>query len=1790
MEPKEVAKQIRERVAAQQTFASDPKYKKYTQQVEKCLNSFDNVHEWADCIAFLKQLLKTFQSYMQFKEIPRKLIVAKRLSQCLNPALPTGVHQRALDVYAHILAVLGSEGLKRDLPIWSSGLFPFFEYAATSVKPTLLNLYDTHYLPLQSSLRPVMKSFILALLPGLEEETGEFFEKVLSLLDRLSGTVSPSFFFQNIWLVVLTTPSARGTSLNFLSRRLPQLHGLEGTLQVLFDPSSLTHQVPDITSIVGQDIGLMIRAFAAALEDENLLVRRGALDLLLQSLRVDSSAIRRASPEDRAILMRASVSVVLRRDLSLNRRLYSWLLGPEEKSDRQIEYLKSNALDLLSRTLKDDMLSPSDDYSESRPFKIFISLLDKWEIGSVLTEVLIYDSFKAIKHLIETSSDGNEDVVVTASTLYEAAEPQIVWKQLLFAVFDNLSGNGEQYDAIDMVLFVLNTFSQDEEIQTIHLPLIFTAILDLMQLEIEKDVRKATSPMVQRTLVLLGAMLRQIPHTALLHRPEVTSEIQEASESERPYRFVCTFYGLTPKVPTPEPTGSFTMPFGSAFENLIGLSLIFSRSLAMGPSNLSLLREHFAQSLLLIDRLVGRLNSHVVLSWEPTKWLSAVLENLNHESANFAIVDRIVSLVVALYQTKDLEPNFPIDNRTTMSNMVTRLLTYLRPHCAAYHVRAVNLIWSLEAATDRPHVESILAQTMGSSESRKVQEAYEAFGVFWRLTEDNLAPGFKFKVPMMIVLDALKNDDPSLRRVGETWMRCNLKSYIRVLDPILFDLMDPSIRRNSTSIKTGGRELAGFSYERPLDQRYVYHLLEMLLSIVRFGGQGFVKTARTVSIKKSYYPALVQRVEASGFPESESNYLEVLIELLLRFLQSEPKPVLEPTMQPHNLSIHSTSIDLLQVIVSRGEISAISVEAIEAVIIGKLYFLVHSGRLDLQNKLLHLLHSVITASLTVDDTSRKSRQQRFADTSIETATSAELSADVPTRSYSVNPLLVQTLVDGIALQSNRPVLQHWLDFILMAVPQFQPTLQAVVPPLNDCVCRQLLVSLKDLITLSAHGQEYISDATSTSTDAEFVMLLNALERLVLLGLTYTSEEVIPEEEPPMSEKPAENTSLLGYVSNVFSSDNNQQNGDEQLTPRSPAYRALHDGVRVLYLIWCTLSWSNPEIPSSRDESLSLIYNRTRQRCRRVLEHIFRVQSGEVFESMLECWSAEVPDFTLASDAPFELFDVLIASAQNAVHMVCESISLRISSGSEKKKQMVNPDLTDAVLFQFLEQYLQRLEGPLAIQVWGRFHQLAKEIVGGTKDLKPQTFPTLRCVIVLAEKITQTPAMEDRRIRKELQEIYGKLLDACITFVGRSYDSGSWIRRTAKEALVTNGRDSPSLRDVKLDEKLNSSTPSLSAEPSKPASNVDLVTQITDSLATSALPNLRRFLVDNDKVAGICNNIAYYILGPALKGRSKPLDVDPTIVAMIQEMSRMPSAFKAWRSPVAELLNDSRLFNGSPDSAEIWKPIIRTLFDSDKTAFPELLGKISSTPSANIFTNKEYEMLQRSLNLRRLSLVLLAGEKNHYLTQLPSIQEKLVDVLRNVSAPIVQSEVYLCIRVLLCRLSPHNLTSFWPVLLTELYRIFEQTMATLPGDGSEDLPLILSACKCLDLLLALQTEEFQIHQWIFVTDTVDAIYRPNDWFPEAMMDQLAEIAGSLPRTTTSGAGGPSPGPNLPSFGNQRPTRKPLLSSVRQIDSIRELIPFFSSVSISTYESVYASYANVDWDAVERSLLDDMFDGR
>ncbi|KAJ8582095.1 hypothetical protein M405DRAFT_582865 [Rhizopogon salebrosus TDB-379] len=1736
----------------QQLYASDPKYKKYTQQVEKCLNAFDNVHEWADCIAFLKHLLKTFQSYMQFKEIPYKLIVAKRLAQCLNPALPTGVHQRALDVYTHILSVLGTEGLKRDLPLWSSGLFPFFEYAATSVKPILLTIYDTHYLPLQAGLRPIMKSFILALLPGLEEETGEFFDKVLSLLDRLSGTVSPVFFIQNIWVIMITMSSARGTALNFLSRRLPRLNADE-----------------DITQIVGRDIGLMIRAFAAALEDDNLLVRRGALDLLLQSMRIDSAAIKRAQPEDSVFLMRAATGVVLRRDLSLNRRLYTWLLGPDEKSENQSIYLRQHALQLLSTTLKDEMFAPSGEYPESRPFKIFISLLDKWEIGSALTDILVLDALKAIRFLMQRDTEErNEDISMTASTLYEAVEPSILWKQLLAAIMNDLTKDSKT-GAIDLTLFLLRSLPlQDDEVRGIHLPVIFAAITDKLQREIIRDPSKAAEPSVRECLVLQEEIFKHIPLETLSQRPGLNAALQTSAPSLSPLAFSYAFYGID--CTESRPSSHVLNPLVAVLEHTFYMSQALSQSLS------TRLRPALSQVLRVLSNIVHAVDktfdTTLNLSWKPSEWLHSMLDCLDLEADNFSLVDQVVSLVVSLHGTQKLNPKLSMDKRPVVSRMVKKLFRYLHQ----------------DLATSHHELESIIAQSMSSPESRNVHEAHEAFGVLWRLSEDDSLPGVRLKVPLMIVLETLKRDDPSLRRVGETWMRCNLRSYIRVLEPILRDLLDPSIRRTSSASSVSGKEIRGYVYERPFDQRYVAHLLEILLSVVQFGGQGFAKSARSTFLKRSYDHVLLQRLSSAGI-DPDTSYLDALIEVLSRFLQSEPKDQIAPTMQPLNTVIQSSAIDLLQAIVARGEVEMLAVEMLEPAVIGKLFICVHLHRLDLQNKLLRFLHSIISASTSYAQKN-----------SLPEDRSTESSQESGKQGYTVNSLLTQTITDGIAVPRNRPMMQHWLDFVLMAVPQFQPALQSIISPIADCLCRQLRSLLSDALKAS----KPLADGSHprVATDAEFIMLLNALERLIVLGLTQKTDANLQEDDTPVQERPgAESGGILGYVSNVFTTDNATSSVEHQLTSHSPGYKSLHDGIRVLLAIWVNMVWHDTSSLRPEVDSLSMIFNRAHSRCRRVLEHLFRAHPTEVLESIIECWDRDALLRSKSSDRPatgvFDLVDVLIANAQSAVHMICDSISVRNSNSSERSRKPANTNLSDVILFNFLEQYLQRLEGPLALQVWGRFMQLAKDLAS-SRDFKIQVFLVLKCLCVLGDKVTQTTAIDDKRIKKDLQETFGKLLDACVVFVGRSSDQPNRIRRTTKESLVTNGRASPVHRgvsDAKLDEKANSSSVLLS-DNTKPTWGTELPSQITAFIALKAVPDLRRFLMDNDKVANACSNIVYYIVNPSIKAKARPLDADAIVVDILRDMIKIPPALKVWRGVVIDVLYDHRIFNSNSSVATKWKPVIKAVFDADKTSFPDLLSRVATSPSANIFTSREHEMLLRSLNLRRLALVLFTGEKNHFLIQLPAVQEKLVDILRNVPSPLVQCEVYLCIRVLLCRLAAHSMTSFWPVILTELYRIFEQIKDSIPSDGSEDLQLILSASKCLDLLLTLQTEEFQIHQWIFITDTVDAVFRPDNWTPEALFDQLAEVVGSLPvpepRERQSNIGSPlqtSTSLAFPTHPN-RALRRPMLKSIRQIESIRDLIPFFSHVSISSYESVYASSGNIDWEAVEQGILDDMFDGR
>ncbi len=64
----------------------------------------------------------------------------------------------------------------------------------------------------------------------------------------------------------------------------------------------------------------------------------------------------------------------------------------------------------------------------------------------------------------------------------------------------------------------------------------------------------------------------------------------------------------------------------------------------------------------------------------------------------------------------------------------------------------------------------------------------------------------------------------------------------------------------------------------------------------------------------------------------------------------------------------------------------------------------------------------------------------------------------------------------------------------------------------------------------------------------------------------------------------------------------------------------------------------------------------------------------VLKHLPQCVHRDIQTPTISEHSAFDLTDVLISNAQNAVHMMCESISWRVSGLERTRKQAVNPEL------------------------------------------------------------------------------------------------------------------------------------------------------------------------------------------------------------------------------------------------------------------------------------------------------------------------------------------------------------------------------------------------------------------------------------------------------------------------------------------------------------------------------------
>ncbi|MBN3318093.1 DOP1 protein, partial [Atractosteus spatula] len=435
--------------AEESELLSDSKYRNYVAAVDKALKSFEYSSEWADLISALGKLNKVLQNNAKYQVVPKKLTIGKRLAQCLHPALPSGVHRKALETYEIIFKIIGPKRLAKDLFLYSSGLFPLLTNAAMSVKPALLGLYETYYLPLGKTLKPGLQGLLTGVLPGLEEGS-EYYDRTNTLLEKVAAAVEQSAFYSALWGSILTSPAVRLPGITFVLLHLNRKLSMEDQLY-----------------IIGSDIELMVEAVSTSVQDSSVLVQRSTLDLILFCFPFHMS---QATRPDMIRILSAALHVVLRRDMSLNRRLYAWLLGfdnngmktgprstrhsnPEEHATY---YFNTFSKDMLVQAMVGILQGKAIGGEEEsvlmhdlKPFRILISLLDKPELGPAILEDVLIEVFRTLhsqckaeldlqaqlpfsKDHSQLSSKLREnkktaELIKTANLLFNSFEPYYMW-------------------------------------------------------------------------------------------------------------------------------------------------------------------------------------------------------------------------------------------------------------------------------------------------------------------------------------------------------------------------------------------------------------------------------------------------------------------------------------------------------------------------------------------------------------------------------------------------------------------------------------------------------------------------------------------------------------------------------------------------------------------------------------------------------------------------------------------------------------------------------------------------------------------------------------------------------------------------------------------------------------------------------------------------------------------------------------------------------------------------------------------------------------------------------------------------------------------------------------------------------------------------------------------------------------------------------------------------------------------------------------------------------------------
>ncbi|MCJ1287708.1 hypothetical protein MMC26_007060 [Xylographa opegraphella] len=1852
----------------------DKNYRRYASGIERVLSSFETtVDEWADYISFLGRLLKAIQNKPSDTNIiPHKALISKRLSQCLNPLLPSGVHQKTLDVYTHIFNSLGKEGLSTNLSLYLPGLMPVLSFAALSVKPTALALFETYVVALDPEyLRPALKAIILALLPCLEEESTEEFDRTLQILAALKDALGEEhqnsafnadasgaqYFWQCMFLASITSKSRRPGALAYLARKFPLLgHSLDA--KSLEYPQNGDHSLPAgqsgldtaIDTVASPEPGLLIRCFCAGLCDEQLLTQRGFLELLVTHLPLHSVALQeKVVAEDLERLISAATAVVSRRDMSLNRRLWSWFLGPDIASENSsgtamtpgqeglthhTRYFEKYGLESLVRTMLRAIDENSDDPLEkARPLRICLSLMDRWEVGGLVVPRIFLPAMKSVWQYqnIGVSSDSVAEVLRSSNMFFDGVESAMIWTAIIKVIgkaFDLQDKNLDAaLDELKLVYFMVTTFNvREEEMLMVHMPIaslvIFLRIKALLRVSPRQN-NDHHSDIIILALKIANRLLDLVPSRAFLPERASEAQIKPHEHGEDPLHDNTTiskidrFYTLNQGNVDFE--GQPLSPKQIAKILRENILEVVGSMLQTGSSATHVEIDAAVVSLSYIIRKTPNLE-------EPDRraFSSALLGSSSREvpiqqiDLQFPLMAGKVSTLEIILSTPNSRTWLPESLiRQLIPKLVMGLWPSLSPSRPKYNVEAARCIWRLQTiSNDAKLIESTISTLLMSHESQDEMNPIDGedarrFATLWihspntstshQSRRSSLVRGGNesgidvgsvadlsfLERPLLLLLDVLALPKNNVFDFVIEWLQSlpSINSIVGMLIdrvsavPTLLLLQSASADESDKSERIPDRLL-----DQGNDSEVCLYYCQLIMRIMEYS-------------PNNAWPALSATSASEGHDLDHSSNAIILARVCLKLLQR--RLVGSDIYNAAEMRLNQAVLSLLKNFLE-GPSSALLVELqIEEILLDELISSIELARHSLQIPLMEIILLAMKLRLSsVEYAGMVKRHRPISRDTLKGSTSFSISTDAddrkiprtPRPAVAVMPIkLLHCLTLGLTSRSSRPVLNGWITFLGACLPLYGDNIFQILIPLVECFCNTLGAAFKNVQSTFGKPQEEDTD----NFEPTLGLLLDGLEQ----SLATAHDRLIIDESgsTPVKSPEQQQQSFFGtMVSGVFSSETNRARSTTA-NNRLTVLLCFKDAVRVCFTIW---SWgdygtNSPLQDSAASASFNYTILRLRNRTRRIFEHLFAAEALECLETLIELWLSLTKEVkTVRSATIFDLLHVLEGSRpKNAIPAIFNAIYSRTNPSAldPVRKSTLTSNLADTSLATFLVAYAKSLDDDAMDEIWNDCMTFLKDVLANPMPHR-QTLPKLlEFTAVLGEKVDNTNFGEQRKMRRELgvsqhcpvlttpeltiQDLFVRLLTATLTIrpIGFSLESSP-----------TSNQD-----------KFNTDAVSIRAslENRNSTGSDSLV-----SVLAVIIPNLSKVLVDADRIVSTCLTVSTQVIGPTFRSRTFPENISQRMLDLMILLSNIPEAAKAWKKDVSEAFNDTKFFSTSLSLAQHgWLPIIRQWAFADKERMPELLARLTTPTSAGIMfgvgANSARLDADRKaqLNLRRIAFVILSAANDTFVVNMTALQEKLVDLLNTTAASspssTTRAEIYMLIRALLLKISAHHLAPMWPTINSELYEVISSVFPD-PTTEAPNITSLLQACKLLDTLLTLGLDDFQMQEWLFITDTTEAVYRSTGSKSVAMVDELAE-------ELDSGAGAShfinASLTNAP----QGEKRRPLLTAIVTKGVVKEdmmekvLRPFFRQLSIYAFESTYSMEAP-DWKACFDDLMADLFD--